>query len=106
MNHKELVKSIAQEVGKTQKEIEEFLGVYSKKVHEALVADGEVVLKDIAKITTKVREKREGRNPKTGETVQIDEKVVPVVKAVTSLKDTVANGEVSLTDKTDNTETK
>ena len=71
----------------------------SKKAAEALlrdafemikdcVAQGEVVvIADFGKFVSQVRPAREGRNPKTGETITIPEKVVVKFKPAKAFRD-------------------
>lgn len=90
MTQSELSKEIATELGKTQKEVDEFIKALAEKVHEKVSAGEKVVIKDLVTITTKVVAAHTARNPKTNEPVAVEEKTVPVVKAVTALK-TVVN---------------
>lgn len=89
MTQTELTKEIATELGKTQKEVDEFIKALAGKVHEKVSAGEKVVIKDLVTITTKVVAAHTARNPKTGEAVEVAEKIAPVVKAVTALKDVV-----------------
>ena len=58
-------------------------------IEEALVKGDKVQLIGFGTFEAKQREAREGRNPRTGETIQIAASTVPVFKASKSLKDTV-----------------
>jgi nucleoid DNA-binding protein len=89
MTHSDLVKELSTELGKTQKEIDEFIKALASKVHEKVASGEKVIIKDLVTIDTKVKEAHKARNPKTGETIDVEEKTVPVVKAVTALKDVV-----------------
>lgn len=48
-----------------------------------------VELRGFGAFTVKKREARTGRNPRTGETVSVDEKVVPFFKAGKELRERV-----------------
>ena len=55
---------------------------------------GEVVLPNVAKVALKSREARIGRNPRTGEAVQVPAKRVLKFTAAKALKDAVAQHDV------------
>jgi nucleoid DNA-binding protein len=89
MTHADLVKEISEELGKTKKEVDEFIKALAKKVHEKVSAGEKVIIKDVVTIDSKVKEAHQARNPRTGEAVEVEEKTVPVVKATTALKEAI-----------------
>ncbi len=90
MNQSELIIKTAQISGLTKKDVEHALKTAGDVVGAALVEEGEAVLPGIGRLTVKARAAREGRNPKTGESMQIAAKKVPHFSAAKALKDAVA----------------
>ena len=56
-------------------------------ISEALVRGDRVELRNFGAFSVKEREARVGRNPKTGESVQVDAKRLPAFKAGKALRD-------------------
>ena len=89
MNKTELVNAIAKEAGVKQTEAENVLNATINCIGDALGKGDKITLVGFGTFETKKRSAREGRNPKTGETIQIKESIVPSFKAGKSLKDKV-----------------
>lgn len=90
MNKKELIESIAKETKGTQKDTEAFVKAF-QKIIENTVANGEKVsLVGFGTFEPRERAEREGRNPKTGESIHIEAKVAPAFKAGKEFKEKVA----------------
>ena len=90
MNKTELVAAVAEKAGMTKKDAEKALAAVVETLTEALVKGDKVTLVGFGSFETKIREARIGRNPKTKETIEIPATRVPVFKAGTALKNTVA----------------
>lgn len=90
MNQSELILKTAQISGLSKKDVEHALKTAGDVVQAALVEEGEAVLPGLGRLSVKTRAAREGRNPKTGEALQIDAKKVPHFSAAKALKDAVA----------------
>ena len=90
MNQSELILKTAQITGIPRKDVELALETAGDVVGAALVEEGEAVLPGIGRLTVKTRAAREGRNPKTGESMQIAAKKVPHFSPSKVLKDAVA----------------
>ncbi len=93
MNQAELIKAIEGHhnnigVGKTI--IKFILEAQAEIVQKELAAKGEVTLPGLGKLSVKNRPARTGRNPATGEELQIAAKNVPHLSAAGALKDAVA----------------
>ena len=89
MNKKEMITAIAEKSGLTQKETGKALEAIIATVSGGL-RDGEhVAIPRLGSFEVRTRAAREGRNPRTGETVTIPEKRIPVFKAAKALKDAV-----------------
>ena len=89
MNKKELVKAIAEKLETTQKAASEQLDAVLEAITDALVAGEEVKISGFGTFSISERAAREGRNPATGETIQIAASKSPKFKAAKALKDAV-----------------
>jgi DNA-binding protein HU-beta len=89
MNKKELVKAISEKLEITQKAAGEQLEVMLEVITEELVNGGEVKISGFGTFSVAERAAREGRNPQTGETIQIAASKAPKFKAAKALKDVV-----------------
>jgi DNA-binding protein HU-beta len=89
MNKKELVQSIAKEADVTIDNADRCLDALTKAITESLTKNNNVTLIGFGTFQVKDRSAREGRNPKTGETIQIKASKVPSFKAGKSLKEAV-----------------
>ena len=89
MKLNELVKYIAENANVTQIEAKATLEAMLKGITESLSKNDNVTLVGFGTFQVKDRSAREGRNPKTGETIQIKACKVPSFKAGKALKDAV-----------------
>ena len=89
MNKKELIKTISEKLGTTQKAAGEMLDAVTTVITDALVNGTEVKISGFGTFSVAERAAREGRNPATGETIQIAASKSPKFKAAKDLKDTV-----------------
>ena len=89
MNKKELVQTIAKEADVTIDNAEKCLDALMKGITESLAKNDNVTLAGFGTFQVKDRAAREGRNPSTGETIQIKASKVPSFKAGKALKDAV-----------------
>jgi len=62
------------------RDIEKIVNVFFDQIVERLSADGRVELRGFGAFSTRGRDARTGRNPRTGETVSVDAKRVPYFK--------------------------
>ena len=81
MNRTELITSMAGKSQLTKKDAELALKAFIDSVEEALVNGEKVQLVGFGTFETRVRAEREGRNPRTKETIKIAASTVPVFKA-------------------------
>ena len=65
----------------TQREVEGVVSAIFDSITEQLARGGRVELRGFGAFSTRQRDARIGRNPRTGEHVPVGEKVVPVFKA-------------------------
>ncbi|API86577.1 HU family DNA-binding protein [Francisella uliginis] len=89
MNKSELVSAIAKEADVTKEVAGSTLDATIEAVTKALKKGDSVTLVGFGTFQVKERSAREGRNPKTGETIQIAASKVPSFKAGKGLKDAV-----------------
>jgi DNA-binding protein HU-alpha len=91
MNKKQLIDFIAEQAEVTQKVAEATLKATFDGITQAMV-DGEgIQIPGFGGFSSKARAARTGRNPRTGEALQIAAANVPAFKAGTQLKETVNN---------------
>lgn len=89
MNKKELVENVAREAEITRVDAEKVLDAILETISETLAAGEKVSLVGFGTFETKYRAAREGRNPQTGETLQIPATIAPVFKPGKVLKERV-----------------
>jgi integration host factor subunit beta len=70
-----------------QRDVEKFVNTIFVEVTEALAAGDRVELRGFGAFSVKQRDARVGRNPRTGEAVEVDEKHVPFFKTGKLLRD-------------------
>lgn len=87
MNKSELVDSIAEKSGLNKTQASEALNAMMESVGEALENNESISLVGFGTFSVKDRKARTGRNPKTGEELQIPASRVPHFKAGKGLKD-------------------
>ena len=84
----ELVQKIAgQNTHLYQKDVENIVNEIFEKISQSLEQGQRVELRGFGAFAIKNRKARTGRNPRTGEQVQVEEKWVPTFKAGKELKD-------------------
>ena len=89
MNKSELIKHIATTAGLTQAQATAALQAVETCVIDTLANGGEVALVGFGTFSVTAKAARTGRNPKTGEAIQIAAKKVPTFKAGKALKEAV-----------------
>jgi DNA-binding protein HU-beta len=89
MTRTEVIDALSQRSGTDKKEVKAFLDHLTALVEDEIRRGGEVPLKGLGKFKVQKRKAREGRNPITGETIQIPAKTVAKFTLAKSLKDLV-----------------
>ena len=89
MNKSELVASVAEVAELTKKDAEKAVNAVFASVQKALVEDDKVQIIGFGTFEVRTRAARKGRNPQTGETIEIPESKNPVFKAGKALQDSV-----------------
>lgn len=64
----------------SQRDVEAIVGTFFEEITRRLAKDGRVELRGFGAFSTRPRDARTGRNPRTGETVAVDAKRVPYFK--------------------------
>lgn len=86
MNKTELVEKVAASAGLTKTQADSAINALVETLTEALKAQDKVTLKGFGTFEVRERSARMGRNPKTGETMEIGASKVPAFKASSALK--------------------
>ncbi|MBP9668749.1 MAG: HU family DNA-binding protein [Candidatus Pacebacteria bacterium] len=89
MNKADLIDKIAEKCGCTKADAERMMDVVLDTITGTLKKGDEVAIAGLGKFTARMRAAREGRNPRTGESVQIPSMRVPKFSASKTLKDAV-----------------
>ncbi|MDX2416062.1 MAG: HU family DNA-binding protein [Xanthomonadales bacterium] len=89
MNKSDLVDAIAADAGLSKADAGRALDGFTTSVTKALKGGGSVSLVGFGTFSVKHRDARSGRNPRTGETIQIKASNNPSFKAGKALKDAV-----------------
>lgn len=89
MTKAEFVEAIAQDAGLTKAAADKAVSAFVKVVTEALKEEDKVSLVGFGTFEVRERAARTGRNPFTGESIEIAASKVPAFKASKSLKDAI-----------------
>ena len=90
MNKTELIAAMAENSGLTKKDCEAALAAFTCAVETAMKGGDKVQLVGFGTFEAKERPARVGRNPRTGEQIEIAASKAPAFKAGKALKDAVA----------------
>ena len=90
MNKGDLINAIAEKTSITKKEADAVLSATLETIVEAVASGDKVTLVGFGSFEKRDRKEREGRNPKTGETMTIPATTVPAFSAGKSFKEMVA----------------
>ncbi len=91
MNKADFIKKVAEQAGVTNKQADLVLSAIVSSVHDVLKAGDEVMIPELGKFSREERAARKGRNPSTGEEIDIPAKNVPKFSAAKALKDALAD---------------
>lgn len=89
MNKAELISVMAEKSGLTKKDSEKALNSFIEAVEEALVKGEKVQLVGFGTFEVRERSARKGRNPQTGEEIDIPAVSVPAFKAGKALRESI-----------------
>lgn len=91
MNKADLVSIMAEKSGLTKKDSEKAVNAFVEAVTQALEQRDKVQLVGFGTFEVRDRSSRKGRNPQTGEEIDIPAASVPAFKAGKALKDSINN---------------
>ena len=89
MTRTELIDALAERMGIEKREVKRFLDTLTGLVEETIGNGGEVPLKGLGKFKVQHRKARTGRNPLTGEEIQIPAKTVVKFTLARTLKELI-----------------
>lgn len=89
MTKPELITKIAEKSNLSKKDAAAALTALTDVITEALKAEGKVTIPSLGTFELRERAARTGKNPRTGEKVEISAKRVPAFKPAKALKDAV-----------------
>ncbi|RTL11771.1 MAG: HU family DNA-binding protein [Neisseriaceae bacterium] len=89
MNKKELIQAIGEKSSLTQKDVTNIVECFMETVVEQLAKHENVKLTGFGSFEVATRAARMGRNPKTGEIIEIPASIAPKFKPGKVLKDAV-----------------
>jgi DNA-binding protein HU-beta len=90
MNKTELIDKLASDLGVTKVQAGAFVDAYHKTIMEELAADNSVTIIGFGTFSLRHRPARTGRNPRTGEPMELAASRLPTFKAGKTFKDSVA----------------
>lgn len=89
MNKLELIKKMKEECRISKKEAAAIVDLFFGKISDTLAEGGRVEIRGLCSFFVKEYDSFQGRNPKTGEIVQVAPKKLPFFKIGKELKDRV-----------------
>ena len=89
MNKAELIEEVSGKTGLTKKETGNVIDAITNTVKETLSKGERITLVDFGTFQVRQRKAREGRNPQTGEKLEIPAKEVPKFRAGKNLREAV-----------------
>lgn len=87
MNKKELVEMVAEDVGESQVKVGRILEAILSAIRDEVAVGGKVVLSDFGTFRVSERKPFRGRNPRTGQTVDVPGIRLPIFHAGKGFKD-------------------
>ncbi len=94
MTKAELVEEVSRVSDLTKKHSEVIVDTVFSSIIDALQADDKIELRGFGSFRVRRRRSRQGRNPKTGDRVEVPEKRIPYFKPGKELKDLINRIEV------------
>jgi integration host factor subunit beta len=93
MIRSELIQKVAEENPHLfQRDVERIVNTVFEEIIEAMARGDRVELRGFGAFSVKKRDARTGRNPRTGEAVDVDQKHVPFFKTGKALRDRLNGG--------------
>ena len=85
----QLLEKLGEKVDMPKKDVAAFLEAYAELAYSEVKENGEFSLPGFGKLVKKHRKARMGRNPATGETIQISAKTVVKFRVAKAAKDSI-----------------
>lgn len=89
MNKTELIAAVAEQASITKKDAEKAIAAVINSITNAMADGDKVQLVGFGTFEVRARDARKGKNPRTGEVINIPASKVPAFKAGKALKDIV-----------------
>ena len=89
MNKADLIAKVADEIGITKTQANAAIDVLTESITKTLKGGGKVMLVGFGTFSVSKRSARNGRNPKTGETIKIKAKKVVKFRVAKAAKDAI-----------------
>jgi DNA-binding protein HU-beta len=89
MNKQDLAEKVSGVLGSTKADAERAVETVIESIVKELKSGNEVSIAGLGIFATKIRPARTGRNPRTGESIQVPSMRVPKFRAAKALKDAV-----------------
>lgn len=86
-----LIEKVAEKTTLTKAEVKRIIDATEEVISDAMAEEGKVTFGNLGNFRATYRNARTGRNPQTGETIQISERVGVVFKASKALNEKVNN---------------
>jgi integration host factor subunit beta len=90
MNRESLIESVCQQSGMTKEEVRTVMELMLENISNELEHDGRIELRGFGVFGCEIRKPRPARNPRSGETVWLEERRVATFKPARKLKTRVA----------------
>ena len=92
MTKAELVEILSEKINLTKKDSERIVNIVLGSIVNSLAEGDKVELRGFGSFRSRKRNSRDGRNPRTGESVSVPTKNIPVFKAGKDLRKIVDDG--------------
>jgi len=89
MTKSQMLTALAEKTGMSKKDVAEFMDTFAEMAYSEVKNNGEFIIPGIGKLVKKHRKARMGRNPATGESIQIPAKTVVKFRVAKAAKDSV-----------------
>ncbi|USN53659.1 MAG: HU family DNA-binding protein [Candidatus Nomurabacteria bacterium] len=89
MTKSQLLTMLAEKSNMSKKDVGEFLDMLAQMAYDETKRNGEFTLPGLGKLVKKHRAARSGRNPATGETIQIPAKTVVKFRVAKAAKEAI-----------------
>ncbi|OEU50685.1 MAG: integration host factor subunit beta [Desulfuromonadales bacterium C00003096] len=91
MNKSDLIEALAFEKSLTYKKAEEIVNLIFQSMTDTLAEGGRIEIRGFGSMTVKSYKAYTGRNPKTGETIEVKPKKLPFFKVGKGLRESIDN---------------